>query len=162
MHLKCFKNEYSFSTMLSLCWYKAIYKKPDRKIRSESRHINENDTVQWLGNTFCIFRRLAAEWRRIAFVYDVIGKMAIATSIDARGDLSHRKRRLLKRWLMAICRRNLFHFDLRVCTELQVLFKNASRLWFNLTKSTRTVTLQDVPLPNVTSGLHMLRRQWQF
>ena len=29
-----------------------------------------------------------------------------------------------------MCRRNLFHFDLRVCTELQVLSKTASRLWF--------------------------------
>ena len=29
-----------------------------------------------------------------------------------------------------MCRRNLFHYDLRVCTELQVLSKTASRLWF--------------------------------
>ena len=28
-----------------------------------------------------------------------------------------------------MCRRNLFHYDLRVCTELQVLSKTASRLW---------------------------------
>ena len=27
-------------------------------------------------------------------------------------------------------RRNLFHFDLQVCTELQVLSKTASCLWF--------------------------------
>ena len=27
-------------------------------------------------------------------------------------------------------RRNLFHYDLRVCKELQVLSKTASRLWF--------------------------------
>ena len=29
-----------------------------------------------------------------------------------------------------MCRRNLFHNDLRMCTELQVLSKTASRLWF--------------------------------
>ena len=31
---------------------------------------------------------------------------------------------------MAMCHRNLFHYDLRVCMGLQVLFKTASRLWF--------------------------------
>ena len=31
---------------------------------------------------------------------------------------------------MAICRRNSFHYYLRVCTELQILSKTASRLWF--------------------------------
>ena len=31
---------------------------------------------------------------------------------------------------MAMCRRNLFHYNLRVCTVLQVLSKTASRLWF--------------------------------
>ena len=72
---------------------KTIYKKPERKIRSESKDIDENDIVQSLGETFGIFRRLAAEWRRVMFVYDVIGNMAIATSVDARGDSSHRKRR---------------------------------------------------------------------
>ena len=51
-----------------------------------------------LGEMFRIFRRLAAEWRQIAFVYDVIWNMATATSIDARGDSSHRKRRVLRRW----------------------------------------------------------------
>ena len=29
-----------------------------------------------------------------------------------------------------MCRRNLFHYDLQSCTELQVLSKTASRLWF--------------------------------
>ena len=29
-----------------------------------------------------------------------------------------------------MCRRNWFYYDLRVCTELQVLSKTASRLWF--------------------------------
>ena len=47
---------------------------------------------------------------------------------------------------------DLFHYDLRMCTELQVLSKTASRLWFYATKSTRTVTLQDVQPHNVTSG----------
>ena len=58
------------------------------KIRSESRDIDKNDIVQRLGETFGIFQWLAAEWRRIAFVYDVIGNMAIATSVDARGNSS--------------------------------------------------------------------------
>ena len=73
-------------------------KTPERKIRSESRDIDENKIIQWLGEMFGIFRRLAAEWRRIGFVYDDIGNMAIATSVDARGDSSHRKRRVLRRW----------------------------------------------------------------
>ena len=73
-------------------------KKPERKTRSESRDIDENDIVLWLGETFGIFRRLSAEWRRQAFLYDVIGNMAMATSVDARGDSSHRKRRVLRRW----------------------------------------------------------------
>ena len=49
--------------------FKTIYKNHERKTRSESRDIDENDIVQWLGDTFGIFRRLAAEWRRHAFVY---------------------------------------------------------------------------------------------
>ena len=40
---------------------------------------------------------LAAKLRRIAFVYNVIGNMAIETSVYAKGDLSHRKRRVLRR-----------------------------------------------------------------
>ena len=62
--------------------------KSERKIRSESRDIDENDIVQWLGETFGIFHRLSAEWRRLMAVYDVIGNMAIATSFDSRGDLN--------------------------------------------------------------------------
>ena len=31
---------------------------------------------------------------------------------------------------MAVFRRNFFHYDLQVCTELRVLSKTASRLWF--------------------------------
>ena len=72
-------------------------KNPERKTRSESRDIDENDIVLCLGETFSIFRRLSAEWRRQAFVYDVIRNMAMVTSVDARGDSSHRKRRVL-RW----------------------------------------------------------------
>ena len=75
-----------------------IQKKPERKIRSESRDIDENKIVQWLGETLGIFRRLAAEWRQMAFVYDVIGNMAIATSVGTRGDSSHRKRHVLRKW----------------------------------------------------------------
>ena len=56
--------------------------------------------------------------------------MAIAISVDARGDSSHRKKWVLSRWSKAMCRRNWFHYFLRVCTELQVLSKTASRLWF--------------------------------
>ena len=77
---------------------KQYTKKPERKIRSESRNIDENDIVQGLGEKFGIFRRLAAEWRGQALIYDVIGNMAIATSVDDRGDSSHRKRRVLRRW----------------------------------------------------------------
>ena len=33
-------------------------KKPERKSRSESRDIDENDIVQWLGEKFSIFCRL--------------------------------------------------------------------------------------------------------
>ena len=47
---------------------------------------------------------------------------------------------------------NWFYYDLRVCTELQVLSKTASRLWFYAYLRTRTVTLQDIPLLNVTSS----------
>ena len=72
--------------------------KNKRKIWSESRDIDETKIVKWLGQMFGIFRRLVAEWRQIVFVYDVIGNMVIATSVDARGDSSHRKRRVLRRW----------------------------------------------------------------
>ena len=45
---------------------------------SESRNIDENDIVQWI-ETFGIFRWLAAGWRLMAFVHDIImiiGNMA--------------------------------------------------------------------------------------
>ena len=35
-----------------------------------------------------------------------------------------------KKMLIALCRRIGFYYDLQVCTELQVLSKSASRLWF--------------------------------
>ena len=71
-----------------------IVLKPERKARSESRDIDENDIVQWHGETFSIFCRQAAEWHWIVFVYEVIGYMAITTSVDARRDSSRRKRRV--------------------------------------------------------------------
>ena len=58
----------------------------------------ETKIVKWLGQMFGIFCRLVAEWRQIVFVYDILGNMVIATSVDARGDSSHRKRRVLRRW----------------------------------------------------------------
>ena len=45
-HLKCYLNEYSFSTTWSLCPYKIIYQKPERKTHSESRDIDENEFVE--------------------------------------------------------------------------------------------------------------------
>ena len=68
------------------CYASQATQKPNRKTRSESRDIDENDIIQWLYETFGIFCKLAAEWRPIVFVYDVIGNMAIATSVDARGN----------------------------------------------------------------------------
>ena len=76
---------------------KQYTKIPKRKTQSERRDINENDIVQWLGEAFGIFLRLAAEWRQQGFVYDVIGNMGMATSADVRGDSSRRKR-LVLRW----------------------------------------------------------------
>ena len=49
--------------------------KQERKTHRESRNIDENDMLQWLDETFDIFRQLAAERCRKVFVYDVIGKM---------------------------------------------------------------------------------------
>ena len=57
---------------------------------------------------------------------------------------------------MAMCRRNLFHYDLRVCTELQILSKTASRLWFYAYKkykngnSPRRTALQRHIRPSIT------------
>ena len=51
-----------------------------------------------------------------------------------------------------MCRQNWFYYVLWERTELQVLSKTASRLWYYAYKSTRMVTLPDVPLLNVTSS----------
>ena len=64
-------------------------KKNERKTRCKSKDIDENNIVQWLGKTFGIIRRLAAEWRRIRF-YDVIGNMAGSNKRCSRGDSSNR------------------------------------------------------------------------
>ena len=134
-------------------------KKPKRKIRSESRDIDENDIVQRLGETFGIFRRLAVEWRRIPFVYDVIENMAIATSV-ARCDSSHRKRRGIQKiingnvssefislWFVGVHGSCKFYLTLRLASS------------FTLTKSTRMVILQDVQSNSVTSGLSWPRTE---
>ena len=63
---------------------------------------------------------------------------------------------------MAMCRRIFFHYDLIVYTELQVLSKTASRLWFYAEKSTRTVTLQDNILTMSHPAFHNPERKWQF
>ena len=68
---------------------KQYTKKPNAKYTVKAADIDENDIIQWLSETFGIFRRLEAEWRRLMFVYNIIGNMAIATSVDARGDSSH-------------------------------------------------------------------------
>ena len=58
------------------------YKNPERKPRSDSRDIDENKLVHWLGERFGIIRRLAAEWRRIPF-YDDIGTSLTPEAIRA-------------------------------------------------------------------------------
>ena len=70
--------------------------KPERKTSSESRDIDENDIVQWLGEMFGIFHQLVAEWHQIALVYDIIGNTAMATRVDARGNSSHSKETCVK------------------------------------------------------------------
>ena len=72
------------------------YTKTRTQTCSESRDVGENDIDQWLGETFGIYCQLATEWRRIAFVYDLIGNMTEATSVDARGDSNDCKRRVLR------------------------------------------------------------------
>ena len=73
---------------------KQYTKNPNAKYAVKAEiSMKKKKNVQRLGATFGIFRRFAAEWHQIAFVYDVIGDIAIATSVDARGDSSHRKRR---------------------------------------------------------------------
>ena len=52
-----------------------------------------------------------------------------------------------------MCRWDLFHYDLWVCMELQVYLTLRLASSFMLTKSKRTVTLQDIQSHNVTSSL---------
>ena len=55
-----------------------------------------------------------------------------------------------------MCCRNLFHYGLRVCKEMQVLSKAASRLWFYAYKqykngnSARRTALQRHIRPSIT------------
>ena len=77
---------------------KQYTKNPKAKYAVKAEISMKTISFNYLGETFGIFRRQAAEWRRLMFVFDIIGNMAIATSVDARGDSSHRKRRVLKRW----------------------------------------------------------------
>ena len=57
-----------------------------------------------------------------------------------------------------MCRWNLFHYDLRVCKELQVLSKTAFRLWFYAYKkykngnSARRTALQHHIKPSITQN----------
>ena len=57
-----------------------------------------------------------------------------------------------------MCRQNLVHYDLRVCTQLQVLSKIASRLWFYAYKtykngnSARGTALQRHIRPSITQN----------
>ena len=57
-----------------------------------------------------------------------------------------------------MCCWNLFHYDLRVCTELQILSKTASRLWFYTFKkyengnSAWRTTVQRHTRPSITQN----------
>ena len=46
------ENEFSFSITWPLCSYKTIYKNPEHKTHIESRDIDENNIVPWLGEMF--------------------------------------------------------------------------------------------------------------
>ena len=66
-----------------------------------------------------------------------------------------------------MCRRNLFHYDLRVCTELQVLSKTASRLWFyaykkykNGNSSRGTASQRHIRRPYATAEVTILVREY--
>ena len=151
-----------------LVWYgpsvhtKQYTKNPNAKhaVKAEisMKTISFNDSIC---KTFSIFRQLIDEWRQIVFVYDVIGNMAIAKlSVDARGDSIHRTRQVLRRvYLIAMCRRNWFHYDLQVCSEVQDLSTTASRLWFyaykkyeNGNSARRTSTRCHIRLPIYLGG----------
>ena len=81
-----------------LPFYGRGIKTPERKKRSESRDIDENNIVQCLWETFGIFRLLATERRRIALVHYVIGNMAGSNKRWRQRRSKHRKKRVLRRW----------------------------------------------------------------
>ena len=122
------------------------------KTRNESRDINENKIVQWLGETLGIIGRLAAEWRWIPF-YDVIGNMA-------GGNKHWRQRRFEPsqewcfkeddKWQCVI--RIDFIMICECVRSCKFYPKLCLAYGFTLAKSTRMESLQDVPLLNVTSG----------
>ena len=62
---------------------KQYTKNPNAKYAVKAEISMKTISFKWLGETFCIFRRLAAEWRRLMFVYDVIENMAIALTPEA-------------------------------------------------------------------------------
>ena len=108
---------------------------------SESRDIDENQILQWLCWMFCIIHQLAAEWCWIPF-YDVIRNMA--------GSNRRWRQKEDDKWHCVI------GIDFIMICECVRSCKFYPKLClasgFTLTKSTRTVSLQDPPLLNVTSG----------
>ena len=111
---------------------KQYTKNPNAKYAVKAdRDIDENKIVRWHDETFGIFRPLVAEWRWILFVYDVIGNMAIATSID-RGQrrFEPSQETGVKKMINGNVSSEFISLWLRVCKELQVLSNPASRLWF--------------------------------
>ena len=119
---------------------------------SNAKHVvkvdnDENDITHWLGKTFGILSRLAGKWLWIAFVYDVIGNMGIATNVYTRGNSSHHNR-ALRRWEMAIS----FIMICECVRSCKFYLKLSLASDFTLTKCTRTVIVWEVPLLNVTSG----------
>ena len=107
---KCFKRPYINTCILkwyynenkSMIWllrsHKTIYKNPECKTRSESWGISENNIIQWLSETFGIFRWLAAELCQITFVYEVIGNMAGSNKRWRQRQFEPLKKRVLRRW----------------------------------------------------------------
>ena len=100
-------------------------KKPERKKRSESRDIDENKSIQWLGETFGNIRPLATERRRIPF-YDVIG--------DITGSNKRLRQRQFEKSQNKSVLKKMIHGMIWECTELLVLSKTASCLWYNAYK----------------------------
>ena len=72
------------------------------------------------------------------FVYDVIENMAIATSVDARGDSSHRKRRV---YLFIYLFNTLFQEGDAISYKLfllAALIKNNNNNMYNIYKITQS------------------------